>query len=255
MKRRIKQLSYLVIFILLLTSPFILYSVIKKYSGTCYDNIKNQKEEDVDCGGPCPPCELNQKIVIYPVNYLINPDKKVDIIATIENLNQDLGLKKLRYQFLIYDDQGSLIKTIDKETILFPGEKRYLIELGSSLGENNFNRGKIEIKIWKPKTIEWVKMKSKPINISSYNEKIFLDQNTLKSSLSLYNNSIEYYPRLEVIIFVYTPDRKLLALGKTETSLKPHETKDFILSLGEVNISEELLKSLIPEVIVQKLEE
>ena len=26
------------------------------YTGTCYDGIKNQGEEGVDCGGPCPPC-------------------------------------------------------------------------------------------------------------------------------------------------------------------------------------------------------
>jgi hypothetical protein len=26
------------------------------YTGTCFDGIKNQGEEGVDCGGPCPPC-------------------------------------------------------------------------------------------------------------------------------------------------------------------------------------------------------
>jgi len=25
---------------------------------TCSDNIKNQGEEDIDCGGPCPPCSV-----------------------------------------------------------------------------------------------------------------------------------------------------------------------------------------------------
>ncbi len=28
---------------------------------TCYDGVKNQRETDVDCGGPCPPCEEGKR--------------------------------------------------------------------------------------------------------------------------------------------------------------------------------------------------
>lgn len=253
MKREIKQLIYLSILLLIFIIPLISLVAIKKFSGTCDDGIKNQRETGIDCGGPCPPCELKEKIIVRSVHSLINRNQTFDIIAKIENHNQDLGLKNLKYQFLIYDINNVLKDKIDGETVLFPGETRYLIKIAHSL--TDLTLGKVELKIIEPKAIDWIKMETRKIKISSYNEKLLVDQDKLKMALSLYNSSSDYYPRIEIIVLVYDQSQNLLTLGRTETTIKPYETKDLTLFLGGgINLSKEKLKSLRSEIIFQEIE-
>lgn len=254
MTRKIKQLIYFSIFILFFSFPLIFFFWVKKITGTCYDGIQNQGEKGVDCGGPCPPCELKEKIVIQSLNYLINSDKTLDIVAKIENKEEALGLKNLRYQFLIYDLDNVLKDIINGETLLLPGELRYIVKLGYPI--KDFTLGKVEFKILEPKSTDWIQISTSSIKISSYNEKVIFDNNKLKATLSLYNNSSVYYPKLEVIVFVYNQNQKLVTIGRTEVSLKPYESKDLIVSLGGgILSSEENLNLLKTEVIFQKLEE
>lgn len=254
MSRKIKQLIYFSIFISFLIIPLVFYLIIKKISGTCYDGVKNQGEKGVDCGGPCPPCELKEKITIQSLNYLINVNQTLDIIAKIENTEKTLGLKNLKYQFLIYDLNGVLKDTINGETILFPAELRYIAKLGYPI--RGFTLGKVEFKILEPKVTDWLSLSTSSIKISSYNQKVILDNNKLKATLSLYNSSSTYYKKLEIIVFVYGENRKLLTIGRIETALKPYESKDLLISLGGGGISaQENLNRLKTEVIFQKLEE
>ncbi len=37
-----------------------------EYVPSCFDNIQNQGEEDIDCGGPCKPCEKREVIIMEP---------------------------------------------------------------------------------------------------------------------------------------------------------------------------------------------
>lgn len=37
---------------------------------TCFDGIKNQGEDEVDCGGPCPPCEWSDVNYLRKIGYL-----------------------------------------------------------------------------------------------------------------------------------------------------------------------------------------
>ena len=44
------------LYINLLFSKYFFACSYKYFSATCNDGIKNQREDDIDCGGPCYPC-------------------------------------------------------------------------------------------------------------------------------------------------------------------------------------------------------
>src|SRR3990167_7740487 len=83
MNRPLKQFVYgLLYLILFFAASFLIYFLIFKPAPTCFDNKLNHGEEEVDCGGPCPSCELKrlEPLKISPVIILESGE---DLITAI----------------------------------------------------------------------------------------------------------------------------------------------------------------------------
>lgn len=227
-----KRLTYLFIFFLIfLLISFLVYLKFKKPVEQCFNNRQDRNEEGIDCGGPCPPCELKyfQPFKIYPTQSLTYMDKTFDLLGLIENPNQNLALKKLKYQFLIYDlDDNLKFKTPIEETILLPLEKRYLVKINNQ--PLDFLFGKVELKVFEPQKTDWFKTSFEKIPITFYNEKIHQEENRRKVSLTLFNNSFQPQKDIEVIVLVYN-NSKLIGTTKGLFNLNPQETKNIVLTL------------------------
>ena len=67
-------ISGLVIFLILFLISYLIFLTIRgPVAASCFDGKKNQGEEGIDCGGPCPPCELKyaEPLKVYPTKYLV----------------------------------------------------------------------------------------------------------------------------------------------------------------------------------------
>ncbi len=226
-----RQLIYLgIIFSFLLIIFLIFYLSKPPLPASCFDNKKNQGEEDVDCGGPCPPCELKtaQPLKIYSTQFLVYSNS-IDIIGVIENPNSNLALKKLKYYFEIYDLDDILKATTTlKETILEPDQKRYLLEI--NYPKPSFVIGKMKLKILEPEDKDWVKLTLEKPKISFYNLKIDQENSKLKLSFTLFNQTLLPYKDIEIIILLYNPNNNLVGTTKSLISLNAEETKDLVLT-------------------------
>jgi hypothetical protein len=136
-----KQIIYGLIIFLIFFSIFlfVFLKFRKPVIATCFDGKKNQGEEGIDCGGPCPPCEIKyaEPLKIYPTKYLVYSNS-IDIVGLLENPNKNLALKKIKYYFEIYDLNRILKATTTlKETTLEPETKKYLLEI-NYLNQNLF---------------------------------------------------------------------------------------------------------------------
>ncbi len=214
-------------------SFFILFLIYQYYTRppSCNNHRLDPGEEQIDCGGVCPPCELKnfQPLKKYPVKYIVYPDKTMDLIALIENPNPQLALKKLTYQFLIYDFEDNLrASTTPEETILLPWEKRYLVKLNYPLPA--FTLGRVDLKIFEPQKEDFLKSEFEKLPITFYNQRIFQENDRWKVSLTLFNPKFFSYPHLEVIVLVYNKDN-LVAVTKSRVSLDKEEVKDLVLTL------------------------
>jgi hypothetical protein len=227
-------ISGLVIFLIFFLISYLIFLTIRgPVAASCFDGKKNQGEEGIDCGGPCPPCELKyaEPLKIYPTKYLVYSNS-IDIIGILENPNKNLALKKIKYYFEIYDFDGILKTTTTlKETTLEPETKKYLLEI--NYPKPKFTLGEIKLKIVEPQKEDFVKKEKKEIPVSYYNEKIISENGKWKIQLSLFNKSFQK-EEVEIIGLVYNQNNNLIAVGKAKAFLNSQEVQDISIFLPEI---------------------
>lgn len=244
-RRRFFFLSIFLIVILLFS--VVIYFKNRKPAPLCANNRQDPGEKGIDCGGPCPPCGLEflKPLKIYPVQILIYADNSFDLIGLIENPNQNLALKSLKYRFLIYDKENNLrLKTPFEETILDSSEKRYLVKINTK--EPEFEIGKAILEINDPQKYDWIERDFSKLPLKYFNEKIFVKNDRWYFSFSLFNDSYRDLNDVEIIIFIYNND-KLIGVSKSLHSFKSQETKNITLPLPNM-----LLKPTGYEIYLQK---
>jgi len=117
----------------------------------------NQNEERVDCGGPCLPCPERIEVadlLVEKVEWTREGDRNYDILATISNPNDLVGLENFNFRFLFLDETGSVYFSSRWESgYILPKEKKYLLSLGV---ETDKTPNKIELE-WAPESFLWKK--------------------------------------------------------------------------------------------------
>jgi hypothetical protein len=95
----------------------------------CTDNIKNQEELAVDCGGPCGPCELKnpKPLTLFWARVVPAREGVYDVAAEIQNENTVLSSTNLEYEFTLSDDLGPVAFRKGK-TFVFAQERLHVIE-------------------------------------------------------------------------------------------------------------------------------
>ena len=232
-----KQIVYgIIIFLIFFLISFLIFLKIRgPVMATCFDGKKNQGEEGIDCGGPCPPCALKtaQPLKIYPTKYLVYQNS-IDIIGLIENPNKNLSLKKLKYYFEIYDFDNFLkASTTLRETTLGSETRKYLLEINYPTPP--FTLGEIKLKVIEPKPEDFEEKEKETIPVEAYNEKVVKTDGKWKITLNLFNKS--FLPQnIEVIGLVYNQNNDLIGIGQTKVFLQGEEVKEAYISLPNLLI-------------------
>lgn len=131
LKRKIKKTEIAVIWALFfLAIYYVIYHIVSipKAVATCFDKIKNQNEEDVDCGGVCVPCKSEKQINITNINILRLENGYYRVIFEAENLNPDTAYKSVEYKIAfktnsrILDEKyfSDFINQFEKKFVLSP---------------------------------------------------------------------------------------------------------------------------------------
>lgn len=96
---------------------------------SCSDGIKNQSEEEVDCGGPCLSCELMhiQDLQVEWSRVLTGAAGLQDVVVRVKNPNLNHGSAAVPYVLYLYDQGGSAMESVTGETFVLPGQTKYLI--------------------------------------------------------------------------------------------------------------------------------
>lgn len=93
------------------------------------DNVQNQGEFGVDCGGPCAPCELKhpKPITTFWARAVKVRDNVFDAAALIQNQNEVLSSGHVVYEFALFDEFGLVTKKTG-ETYLLAQERTPVVE-------------------------------------------------------------------------------------------------------------------------------
>jgi hypothetical protein len=127
-KRWIIGFIYLLIFFALGWFCFYLF----KPKETCFDGIKNQNEEGVDCGGVCAKsCKKIEAQNLTVENFGVldaSVSGEYDFFGVVLNPNKLYGSKYFDYLIKFEDENGAVIGEKKGNSFILPGEKKYIIE-------------------------------------------------------------------------------------------------------------------------------
>ena len=156
MKRTLKQLLYGFFYLVILLAVVLgAYLLFFQKSSSCFDNIKNQDEVGVDCGGACIDCDLKnvKDLIVQPANIFDNGNRTTTILATILNPNKTLGIEILPYTIKVFNFEHQEIYSADRRAFIYPAQNRLVLEAGIDVEANNIKSATITLdydaSVWK----------------------------------------------------------------------------------------------------------
>lgn len=224
-KRAIIVAVYLAIFIIL---GLFFYSLFKPKE-TCTDSIKNQNEEDVDCGGVCAPCK---KIEAQPLNVLetgIVPSgitDQYDFYAIIDNPNNIYGSKEFQYEIKLKDAQGNILVDKTDSSYILPGEKKYIVETNLAPGSLPASA---EIQIKNSEWVEFNDYRRPEIEVVNKNYSEITSGVGFADARGLLKNGSPFdFDLITIRIILKDPQNRVIALNSTQMrTVKSGEERDF----------------------------
>jgi len=129
MRRRPKQILYGLGYVLFLVGIIALvYIGVFKPAPSCFDGIKNQGEEDVDCGEVCGnSCAiLSVRSVEIATVETVGIKGKTIAVVEIRNPNSLFGASGVSYSLVVADRFGQAVEISDS-TFVYPGEIRFRV--------------------------------------------------------------------------------------------------------------------------------
>lgn len=158
MNRTIKQLIYgglyLVIIVLIGWGAY----VAVKPAPTCTDGKLNQRETEIDCGGPCESCEIRR---LKPLEALpgifFDVEGALTALYEFRNPNTTYGASQFFYTVTLYGASGETLEEFSRNSFIYPGEIKYIFETGYRTLPQEVDRIQVVIDpvriAWEPLTV------------------------------------------------------------------------------------------------------
>ena len=237
MNRFAKRLLIIIIYLILFFVIGLLLYLVFKAKPTCFDGKINQGENEIDCGGPCRVCkEIPQveSLIILEKSFVIGASGggKYDLMAKIENPNNEYGSPKFHYQFALKDSAGQVLVQKEGDNFILPAGTKYIIETNI---ETQSVPSDIEIKI--TDDIVWDKFSGygqhEEPQLNIYNKRYNLISSGAGFSEVyglLRNESLFDFNLVNINIILRDGTSKLVALNKTDMrTVGSGEERDFRL--------------------------
>ncbi|GEM_PF-6706969 len=240
MSRTLKQFIYglgFLSFLGVIGGSVYLISSHKEIS--CFDNIQNGKEEQIDCGGTCITCELkNLKLINQGPRFFFQEDKTTFLVE-INNPSKNYGSRKFDYSLEILGPFGTVTKTVNGVSSINSRESKYIIVPAVQIDSKDIASVKFSANNlnWEP-TNSLPKHALEVKNISSTQV-----DNLFRVSGLIYNNSSENIISLKVSAILFDKTGNMVNVSQTEAkNIGGFNSSNFIvffpkISLEKINTS------------------
>jgi len=202
-----------------------LFSVLYN-APSCVDGKLNQKEDGIDCGGPCTTaCPANISPLFTLWSRVIPAGEGAhDALAFLENPNAGAGITRISYLFKLFDAENLLVARGAGATFVNPNERFYVYEGNIRTGNRVPTRAFLEFEPdpeWQRETASLL-----PIVVR---ETLFEETETgsqLKAVLS--NVSFEELRGVTVTAVLFDDDENVFAASETRIDVFPAEKTETI---------------------------
>jgi hypothetical protein len=192
---------------------------------SCFDNIQNQNEEGIDCG---PICEIScEEKYLEDLSYsnlnIFRLDDLVSLYFDLENPNPNFGLRSFNYKIDLYGFANKLIKSIEGESFILPGETKKIVEISKVLGKVENARISFSNIDWKS-SLDFRSIRLENKNMRTYKEG---DSFIVTGQIKNLNSFI--VPKVIINGFLMDDSENILGVSKTEleSQLDPFVEKEY----------------------------
>lgn len=182
---------------------------------TCTDNVQNQNETGVDCGGSCPYlCVADeQPPTILFTKALTNAAGRTDIVASIENKNATAAAKDVPYQVKLYGAKQSLLQQFSGILDLPPGATQTIFIPGVLTGNQTVVNAFLEIASSSP---AWFTMTSDPRIVPKVSNTVLGGSTSApRIEAVLSNPTVTTLTNVQVIVLVRDTRKEVIAASQT----------------------------------------
>lgn len=149
MRRFLKQLIYGFLYLSILTAItcgiYYFYFIPEQ---SCFDNVQNQSETGIDCGGICADCELKILALKIDEPQIFEAGQfKSTLLAKITNPSVNYGLNDFEYEFQVFSPFGTLISKFQGDSYILINESKYLIAPGIDIDSRDISYVKVIIPV------------------------------------------------------------------------------------------------------------
>jgi len=218
----------MILILVILISVVIFFVRKGSNNDNCYNQIKDEQEEGIDCGGVCSvTCESLNKIEILWIKKVQSGNGKDNFLALIHNPNNLYGISSFDYEFIGFDENGEQIVSRKNKDFILPSQTKYLYELNLT---KNDDLDKIELKI---SNESWQKFSTYKDPTLLVINKLLQDTNNdsrfnLELSGRLVNDSVYNLRSIDVIAILFDNKDLPVELGSTYLgNIQSRERRDF----------------------------
>ncbi|MDD5547854.1 MAG: hypothetical protein PHN74_03110 [Candidatus Pacebacteria bacterium] len=237
MPRLLKQFIYGFLFIFVIGAVgYGVKSLFSTSTVSCFDGIQNQGETGIDCGGSCVSCEIKNlsPFTVKGASFPSSNGGPSSFVLEIKNPNKDYGAESFKYFAIFYNGKGAILKTIERESFIYAGETKLLVEANIDVGGEIITNSEVtfsDIK-WKKKSEGW-DMPVLPMELKT-------EKSGDVFAVSGFVKNDKGYEISKIVVNAILVDMKgkALGVGKTEMeNIQPFEEKNFYFLVNAINPS------------------
>lgn len=181
---------------------------------SCVDQKMNQREEGIDCGGPCVACAVKtakSPVVFWTRAIELRPGF-YDVAAEIQNQNIGAAAARITYEFALVDRVG-VMSTRVGTTFLYPQERAAVVE--TSIEAPRGVATGVEFRVVE---VEWVASRESlpKVVVEQRVHRIAEDGGTLRSMVEadIFNDSPLGFRDVEVLVLALDASESVIGINK-----------------------------------------
>lgn len=213
--------------------------VLIKPAASCFDNIQNQGEEGIDCGGPCArvciPVTIRPIQVTGEVQGFYLDGKHMSLMGKIQNANPDWATKQFTYVFHLLDSGGDEIGSVSGNSYIYASEVKYIVEPTVSAPSGV---ARVELEVRDPQWVKVAQFRRPMLQIQDWHPGTASDHIELDGTIS--NQDTIVFPSVRIVAIFYGPFGAV-GVSQTEiTDLAPNQAEQFSVShppLPQANVN------------------
>jgi Mg-chelatase subunit ChlD len=200
---------------MILVSAILVYGYLKYIdkTPTCFDGIKNGKEEAVDCGGDCKLlCSVSNlnPIILWSKAFPVT-DNVYNFVAYIQNPNINSEAYKVKYIFTAYDENGISLGQ-RSGSVSIPKNKKIAVFEGGFKSDVKIKRVGFEF----VNNIDWYKPSIDKFPFIVSNQPIENQSLAPRIRGVIKNQSGLTYNKIELVAIIFDPKGNAVTSSKTE---------------------------------------